>query len=73
MWTISAFIARYLRYVFILTRRITRLGLGSNADDICGRDWVSGAGDHGDPGNSESLLTEGAFVQYSSMGMVMEI
>ncbi|KAL8497705.1 hypothetical protein ACS0TY_021146 [Phlomoides rotata] len=24
-------------------------GLGSNANDICGRDWVSGAGDHGDP------------------------
>lgn len=26
-------------------------GLGFNIDDICGRDWVSGGGDHGDPGN----------------------
>ncbi|KAL0345626.1 UNVERIFIED_CONTAM: hypothetical protein Sradi_4393900 [Sesamum radiatum] len=25
-------------------------GLGSNMDDICGRDWIPGAGDHGDPG-----------------------
>jgi cytochrome b len=25
-------------------------GLGSRMDDICGRDWVAGAGDHGDPG-----------------------
>ena len=25
-------------------------GLGSRMDDICGRDWVPGAGDHGDPG-----------------------
>ncbi|KAL7190914.1 hypothetical protein ACSBR2_023063 [Camellia fascicularis] len=24
-------------------------GLGSNANDICGRDWVFGGGDHGDP------------------------
>ncbi|KAK2994322.1 hypothetical protein RJ640_009463 [Escallonia rubra] len=24
-------------------------GLGSNIYDICGRDWVSGGGDHGDP------------------------
>ncbi|KAL2228395.1 UNVERIFIED_CONTAM: hypothetical protein Sindi_1819200 [Sesamum indicum] len=24
-------------------------GLGSNVDDICGRDWIPGAGDHGDP------------------------
>ncbi|KAG8367560.1 hypothetical protein BUALT_Bualt16G0084500 [Buddleja alternifolia] len=24
-------------------------GLGSNVDDICGRDWFSGGGDHGDP------------------------
>ncbi|KAK3010889.1 hypothetical protein RJ639_011614 [Escallonia herrerae] len=24
-------------------------GLGSNIFDICGRDWVSGGGDHGDP------------------------
>nr|XP_028954699.1 uncharacterized protein LOC114823361 [Malus domestica] len=26
-------------------------GLGSNMDDICGKDWVFGGGDHGDPGN----------------------
>ena len=25
-------------------------GLGSRMDDICGRDWVPGGGDHGDPG-----------------------
>jgi hypothetical protein len=25
-------------------------GLGSRMDDICGKDWVPGAGDHGDPG-----------------------
>uniref|UniRef100_A0A0A9F1L6 Calcineurin-like phosphoesterase domain-containing protein n=1 Tax=Arundo donax TaxID=35708 RepID=A0A0A9F1L6_ARUDO len=24
-------------------------GLGSRMDDICGRDWVAGGGDHGDP------------------------
>ncbi|KAI3775378.1 hypothetical protein L1987_49951 [Smallanthus sonchifolius] len=24
-------------------------GLGSNMNDICGRDWVRGGGDHGDP------------------------
>ncbi|XP_059635450.1 uncharacterized protein LOC132277626 isoform X2 [Cornus florida] len=24
-------------------------GLGSSIDDICGKDWVSGGGDHGDP------------------------
>ncbi|CAA7407287.1 unnamed protein product [Spirodela intermedia] len=24
-------------------------GLGDRADDICGRDWVPGGGDHGDP------------------------
>ncbi|KAK9078822.1 hypothetical protein SSX86_002880 [Deinandra increscens subsp. villosa] len=24
-------------------------GLGSNVNDICGRDWVRGGGDHGDP------------------------
>lgn len=24
-------------------------GLGSRMDDICGRDWVPGGGDHGDP------------------------
>ncbi|KAL0282096.1 UNVERIFIED_CONTAM: hypothetical protein Sangu_2971200 [Sesamum angustifolium] len=24
-------------------------GLGSNLDDICGRDWIPGAGDYGDP------------------------
>lgn len=25
-------------------------GLGSNIDDICGKDWVVGGGDYGDPG-----------------------
>lgn len=27
-------------------------GLGSNVDDICGMDWASDGGDHGDPGRS---------------------
>lgn len=26
-------------------------GLGSSMDDICGKDWEYGGGDHGDPGN----------------------
>lgn len=30
-------------------------GLGSNLDDICGKDWVLGGGDHGDPGNFTSF------------------
>lgn len=30
-------------------------GLGSKLDDICGKDWVVGGGDHGDPGNVLSL------------------
>ena len=25
-------------------------------DDICGKDWIPGGGDFGDPGNSDSLL-----------------
>ncbi|CAI9783078.1 unnamed protein product [Fraxinus pennsylvanica] len=35
-------------------------GLGSNVDDICGRDWVFGGGDHGDPdlANAISQLKE---------------
>lgn len=28
----------------------TYAGLGSKVSDICGRDWVFGGGDHGDPG-----------------------
>lgn len=32
-------------------------GLGSNINDICGRDWVYGGGDHGDPGNNFEVLT----------------
>ncbi|KAF7154352.1 hypothetical protein RHSIM_Rhsim01G0046600 [Rhododendron simsii] len=27
-------------------------GLGSKINDICGRDWVFGGGDHGDPGST---------------------
>ncbi|KAK4431836.1 hypothetical protein Salat_0945700 [Sesamum alatum] len=30
-------------------------GLGSNMDDICGRDWIPGAGDHGDPDLAHAL------------------
>ncbi|XP_015892809.3 uncharacterized protein LOC107426991 [Ziziphus jujuba] len=35
-------------------------GLGSNLDDICGKDWVFGGGDHGDPDLAQaiSLLKE---------------
>lgn len=35
---------------------VIHTGLGSNIDDICGRDWIRGGGDHGDPGNSASLV-----------------
>ncbi|XAR50741.1 hypothetical protein NMG60_11005156 [Bertholletia excelsa] len=31
-------------------------GLGSNINDICGRDWVVGGGDHGDPDLAEAIL-----------------
>ncbi|KAL3840700.1 hypothetical protein ACJIZ3_025291 [Penstemon smallii] len=30
-------------------------GLGSNVDDICGRDWIHGGGDHGDPDLAQAL------------------
>lgn len=30
-------------------------GLGSNVNDICGRDWVFGGGDHGDPDLAEAI------------------
>ncbi|KAL5700168.1 hypothetical protein ACHQM5_025649 [Ranunculus cassubicifolius] len=30
-------------------------GLGSNVDDICGKDWVSEGGDHGDPDLARAL------------------
>ncbi|KAL9223912.1 hypothetical protein vseg_000004 [Gypsophila vaccaria] len=35
-------------------------GLGSNANDLCGKDWVHGGGDHGDPDLAQaiSLLKE---------------
>jgi len=32
-------------------------GLGSRMDDICGRDWVPSAGDHGDP-DLERAITD---------------
>ncbi|XP_074570754.1 uncharacterized protein LOC141827417 isoform X3 [Curcuma longa] len=35
-------------YVIILAHN-GPTGLGSNADDICGRDWIYQGGDHGDP------------------------
>lgn len=41
---------------FILNLLVIHPGLGSNMDDICGKDWIPGGGDHGDPGNSASLL-----------------
>lgn len=30
-------------------------GLGSNIDDICGKDWVFGGGDHGDPDLTKAI------------------
>ncbi|OVA01351.1 hypothetical protein BVC80_1797g40 [Macleaya cordata] len=30
-------------------------GLGSNMNDICGRDWVYGGGDHGDPDLAQAI------------------
>ncbi|XP_020524379.1 uncharacterized protein LOC18436596 isoform X2 [Amborella trichopoda] len=30
-------------------------GLGSEMDDICGRDWVPGGGDHGDPDLAQAI------------------
>lgn len=30
-------------------------GLGSRMDDICGRDWVAGGGDHGDPDLEQAI------------------
>ncbi|VAI83483.1 unnamed protein product [Triticum turgidum subsp. durum] len=30
-------------------------GLGSRIDDICGRDWVAGGGDHGDPDLEQAI------------------
>ncbi|PKA48279.1 hypothetical protein AXF42_Ash020714 [Apostasia shenzhenica] len=30
-------------------------GLGSKMDDICGRDWISDGGDHGDPDLAQAL------------------
>ncbi|KAF8389566.1 hypothetical protein HHK36_024082 [Tetracentron sinense] len=30
-------------------------GLGSNINDICGRDWVYGGGDHGDPDLAQAI------------------
>ncbi|PKI34671.1 hypothetical protein CRG98_044931 [Punica granatum] len=40
-------------------------GLGANIDDICGRDWVDGGGDHGDPDLAMALsrLRETANIQ----------
>lgn len=35
-----------------ITIRITYTGLGSEVNDICGRDWTFEGGDHGDPGNN---------------------
>ncbi|KAL4555472.1 hypothetical protein LXL04_038091 [Taraxacum kok-saghyz] len=31
---------------------VSILGLGSNMNDICGRDWIREGGDHGDPGST---------------------
>lgn len=49
---------------FILNSQVIHAGLGSNMDDICGKDWIPGGGDHGDPGNSDSLLL-GFYVCFS--------
>ncbi|GJN29473.1 hypothetical protein PR202_gb17699 [Eleusine coracana subsp. coracana] len=37
-------------YFVVLLAHNGPTGLGSRIDDICGRDWVPGGGDHGDPG-----------------------
>ncbi|KAK3128543.1 hypothetical protein QOZ80_6BG0463230 [Eleusine coracana subsp. coracana] len=36
-------------YFVVLLAHNGPTGLGSRIDDICGRDWVPGGGDHGDP------------------------
>lgn len=39
-------------------------GLGSNLDDICGKDWDFGGGDHGDAGNNK-LFAIGIYFKFS--------
>jgi len=34
-----------------------RAGLGSNMDDICGKDWGYGGGDHGDAGRFHQFVS----------------
>lgn len=40
-------------------------GLGSNMNDICGRDWVFGGGDHGDPDLAEAISLLKSNTQFS--------
>ncbi|KAB5552811.1 hypothetical protein DKX38_010134 [Salix brachista] len=37
-------------------------GLGSNLNDICGKDWVFGGGDHGDPGTDVRMFLRASSV-----------
>ncbi|KAG2665145.1 hypothetical protein I3760_16G116200 [Carya illinoinensis] len=47
-------------HIVVLLAHNGPTGLGSNVDDICGKDWVFGGGDHGDPDLAQaiSLLKE---------------
>lgn len=40
-------------------------GLGSNMNDICGRDWVYGGGDHGDPDLAQAISEVKATTKHS--------
>lgn len=40
-------------------------GLGSNMNDICGRDWEFGGGDHGDPDLAEAISLLKSNTQFS--------
>ncbi|XP_062233456.1 uncharacterized protein LOC133930748 [Phragmites australis] len=43
------------RHSVVLLAHNGPTGLGSRMDDICGKDWVPGAGDHGDPDLEQAI------------------
>lgn len=50
-------------FVSLVQKQVVKLfllfffsGLGSEKNDICGRDWVHEGGDHGDPGKTPSIM-----------------
>jgi hypothetical protein len=47
-------------------------GLGSNLNDICGKDWVFGGGDHGDPG-TELLVFMSIFCYRHNMQFICPV